>query len=112
MDRQKLIDMGWTSLQGEELAAANKVLKFELDKDYAFAKKFGRKTVFMRWTGSFRFYIPFDRDDPERSKSRYGYKISTKQWLAPGDEKYVDDIAWELLKEFNDIMESGTNSDK
>ena len=106
MDRKKLIDMGWTFLQGEDLAAANTLLKFDLDKDFSFAKKFGRKTVFFRYTDSFRFYIPFDRDDPARLDSRYGYKLSAKRWLPPGYEKNVDEIAWELVKKFDELMDS------
>ena len=104
--------MGWTLLQGEELEAASKKLGFDMGEG-TFAKKFGRKTVFLRDTGSCKMYVPFDRDDPDRERSKYGFKISFRAGLVGGYEEYVDDAARELLRQFNSLpssRETGHNS--
>ncbi len=100
--------MGWTLLQGEELEAASKKLGFNMGEG-SFAKKFGRKTVFLRDTGSCRMYVPFDRDDPERERSNCGFKMSFRANLIHGEEEYVDNAARYLLQQFYSLPSSREN---
>jgi hypothetical protein len=102
MDQNKMRTNGWVPLHGKDLEAASQLLKFEMDEE-SYSKKFGRKTIFMRYTGSCRFYIPFDRDDPERTRSCYGFKVSLKTGISSGEEEYVDHAAREILQKFDDL---------
>jgi len=101
MDRKIIVSMGWTYLEGDALDAASRTLGFDVGQP-AYAKKFGRKTVFLRDTGSCKMYVPFDRDDCERKTSKWGFKVSEKFFLFGGDERFLDDAARELLSRFDD----------
>lgn len=51
---QIIEDQGWDLLKGRGLAKAQQLLS--KDDSEIWAKKFGRKTVFIRWTGALRMY--------------------------------------------------------
>lgn len=96
-NRERLLELGWEHLVGAARAKASEVLGYDIGPD-AYARKFGRKTVFMRDTGIFKLSVPMDRDDPSQTGVATGSKVYTRCF----DIESVNDAAAALVARFHE----------
>lgn len=96
-NHDRLIELGWEHLGGAALAKASEILGYDLGPA-AYAKKFGRKTVFLRDTGIFKLSVPMDRDDPARAEASTGSKVYMRHLYLES----IDDAARHLVNQFHD----------